>query len=79
MYFFGFIGLMLSLIGLSINLYLTILWFQGIAIGNRPLFFLGILLIVVGIQSLSIGLLGELIVSNSRNKDNKIQKTIKNV
>ena len=29
-------------------------------IGNRPLFFLGILLIVVGIQSLSIGLLGEL-------------------
>ena len=64
MYFFGSIGLLLSVIGLAISIYLTVLWFQGIAIDNRPLFFLGILLIVVGIQSLSIGLIGELIVKD---------------
>ena len=42
MYFFGSIGFLLSFIGLLINLYLSILWFQGIYIGSRPLFFLGI-------------------------------------
>ena len=78
MYFFGFIGLLLSGIGLLINSYLSILWFQGTYIGNRPLFFLGILLIVVGIQSLSIGLIGELIVNSSRKKNQKIKKIIQN-
>ena len=79
MYFFGTIGLLLSVIGLIINIYLTILWFNGSAIGNRPLFFLGILLIVVGIQSLSIGLIGELIVNRTGYKNNKIKKIVKKV
>ena len=76
MYFFGSIGLLLSVIGLVISVYLTVLWFQGIAIDNRPLFFLGILLIVVGIQSLSIGLIGELIVNRTSDKDNKIKEIV---
>ena len=76
MYFFGSIGFVLSFIGLLINTYLSVLWFQGTYIANRPLFLLAILLIVVGIQSLSIGLIGELIVSNSRNKDKKIKEII---
>ena len=76
MYFFGSIGLLLSVIGLAISIYLTVLWFQGIAIDNRPLFFLGILLIVVGIQSLSIGLIGELIVNRTSEKDNKIKEIV---
>ena len=76
MYFFGSIGFVLSFIGFLINTYLSVLWFQGTYIANRPLFLLAILLIVVGIQSLSIGLIGELIVSNSRNKDKKIKEII---
>ena len=78
MYFFGSIGFLLSSIGMLISSYLSILWFQGTYIANRPLFFLGILLIVVGIQSLSIGLIGELIVNTSRKKDKKIKKIIQN-
>ena len=74
MYFFGTFGIVLSVLGLGVNIYLTTLWFQGTYIGNRPLFFLGILLILVGIQSLSIGLIGELIVNSARNKENKIKK-----
>ena len=74
MYFFGTFGIILSVLGLGINIYLTTLWFQGTYIGNRPLFFLGILLILVGIQSLSIGLVGELIVNSARNKEIKIKK-----
>ena len=42
----------------------------------KALFFLGILLIVVGIQSLSIGLIGELIVNNGRKKSKKIKEII---
>tara|TARA_Y100001968_G_scaffold122698_1_gene111630 strand:- start:1934 stop:2866 length:933 start_codon:yes stop_codon:yes gene_type:complete len=76
MYFFGLIGGIFTTVGILISLYLSILWFQGTYIDNRPLFFLGILLIVVGIQSLSIGLIGELIVSNSRQKNNKIKEII---
>jgi glycosyltransferase involved in cell wall biosynthesis len=77
MYFFGSIGLFLSLLGFIINIYLTVKWFNGIWINpsGSPLFFLGILLIVVGIQSLSIGLLGELIVSTIKSKD-KVNKII---
>ena len=41
-------------------------------------FFLAILLIVVGIQSLSIGLIGELIVNANRKKNKKIKKIIQN-
>jgi hypothetical protein len=47
---------------------------QGI--GNRPLLFLGILLIIIGIQLVSMGFLGELIVKEhlSKDKDEYIKK-----
>ena len=79
MYFFGSIGLLLNIIGIAINVYLTFLWFNGIPIGNRPLFFLGILLIVVGMQSLSIGLISELIVNRTGDNKDKIKKIINQV
>ncbi|WP_369822582.1 hypothetical protein [Prosthecochloris sp. HL-130-GSB] len=37
------------------------------AVGNRPILFLGILLIIVAVQLFSIGLLGELVMRD-RNK-----------
>jgi hypothetical protein len=49
--------------GFIISLYLTVLWFQGHGIGNRPMLFLGVLLIIVGMQSFSIGLIGEMITN----------------
>ena len=84
MYFFGSVGLLLSVIGLSINAYLSCFWiYNNYLIDasksftiNRPLLFLGILLLVVGIQSLSIGLIGELIVHTSRKKEKKIKKIV---
>jgi glycosyltransferase involved in cell wall biosynthesis len=63
LHLFGFFGLLSFSLGFVISLYLTILWFQGQGIGNRPLLFLGILLIIVGMQSFSIGLIGEMITS----------------
>lgn len=58
---FGAIGALLFTAGFAIGLYLTVLWFSGQGIGWRPLLFLGILCIIVGVQLISIGLLGEMI------------------
>lgn len=61
MHLFGTIGAVLSLFGLVISLYLAGLWLSGEGIGWRPLLFLGITLLIVGVQMASIGLLGEMI------------------
>ncbi len=66
MHVFGLVGGIFFVIGVLINFYLSYEWFfEGQYIKNRPLFFLGILLIIVGIQFFSVGLLGEIMVHNS--------------
>ena len=60
MHLFGFFGVVCVLFGFIISLYLTIIWIQGQGIGHRPLLFLGILLIIVGVQSFSLGLIGDM-------------------
>jgi len=75
-HFFGSMGFLSFISGFGIALYLTVIWFLGQRpIGNRPLFFLAILLIIIGIQLISLGLLGEMIISN-RQQD--FAKMIKN-
>ena len=69
LHLFGLLGLFFFLIGVSIHLYLTVLWFMGTGIGGRPLFFLGILLTILGIQFGSIGLLGEMIANYQRKQE----------
>lgn len=65
MHFFGTIGVLFMALGSVINLYLAALRiFQNQGIGDRPLLFLGILLMVLGVQFLSTGFLGELINKN---------------
>ena len=74
MHLFGFLGFILLLAGIAININLTFKWFyynQWITPFKNPLFFLGILLIIVGIQFISTGLIGELIVYFSRQKKYK--------
>jgi glycosyltransferase involved in cell wall biosynthesis len=62
---FGGIGTLLILVGLVVELYLTIDKFVfGHPIGQRPLLLFGVLLIIVGVQLLSLGLIGELIASS---------------
>lgn len=71
LYLFGRIGVSVTSIGFLIGLYLTISkYFFNQSLSNRPLLFLSILLIMVGLQFFSIGLLGELMVNQTR-KSNK--------
>ena len=61
--FFGPIGLASGMLGFLISLYLAIeKLLLGKDIGGRPLLLLGALLIIVGIQFIGMGLLGEMMV-----------------
>jgi glycosyltransferase involved in cell wall biosynthesis len=64
LHLFGGLGLLLGAIGFVVCAYLSALWFAGHAIGHRPLLTLGVLLVVVGIQFLSLGLIGELVTTH---------------
>ena len=63
LHLFGGLGLGLTLLGGAVLAYLVVVKAQGHAIGGRPLLTLGVLLVVVGMQFLSLGLLSELLTS----------------
>lgn len=63
---FGTVGVVIALVGFVIDLWLTVEWFLGMtSLTNRPLALLGVLMIIVGVQLVSIGLIGEMIAKNS--------------
>jgi glycosyltransferase involved in cell wall biosynthesis len=64
LHLFGGLGLLLGALGTAILVYLTVLKATGEAIGHRPLLTLGVLLVVVGLQFFSLGLMSELITSH---------------
>jgi glycosyltransferase involved in cell wall biosynthesis len=60
---FGGLGLISFVVGIGLGGYLSFVKFAlGQDIGGRPLLLLAILLMVLGVQLISIGLLGELVV-----------------
>lgn len=77
LHLFGSIGLISFLAGMIINLYLAFekILAKGI-LSNRPLLFLGILLVIVGIQFISIGLLGEMITETQQKKTDYSIKSV---
>jgi glycosyltransferase involved in cell wall biosynthesis len=68
LHFFARIGSLLITIGLLCLLYLTVLWTQSIPIGTRPLLTFGVLLVVIGGQTVFTGLLADLIVNVNRGR-----------
>jgi len=79
MHFFGSIGMIFSVIGFFLLTYLTIekIFFSSPGIADRPLFYLGILLVIVGVQLFIAGFLAELISRNSpRRNDYGIEEII---
>jgi uncharacterized membrane protein len=75
MHVFGFLGLLAATAGIVISAFLTFeKIYYHIGIGNRPLLFLGILLIIVGVQFFAIGLLGEILVHNFQDENEYVIK-----
>ena len=75
---FGVLGVLSFVAGFAIEMYLSVGWFVGRPIGDRPLFFLGIVLLLVGIQFVFFGLLAEMIAySSHREEEYSIQELVR--
>jgi len=78
LHLFGLLGLFLGFAGFAIIGYLSLGWFLGKWIGTRPLFLVGAILIIAGIQLVSFGLVAEMIVySSAAQSDPPIRATLK--
>ena len=77
---FGLIGFISGMLGFLLALYLTIqkIFFE-VPLSNRPALLLAVLLIFIGVQFVSMGLLGELQARTYHESQNKPIYVIKNV
>lgn len=79
LYLFGNLGMIFFSIGILINIYLLIVKFMGNDIGTRPLLFLGILLILVGIQFFTIGIVTDLLMRTYYESQNKTPYKVRQI
>ena len=71
LHFFGIIGLLSSFSGAAIIIYLVILKLKKFSyLSNRPLLFIGVMLLIIGVQFISIGLIGEMITRTHSKENN---------
>jgi len=78
--FFGAIGLISTSLGILIGLYLSIQKiFFGIGLGDRPALLLAVLLVFIGLQFITSGLLAEMITRTYHESQDKPTYTIRNV
>ena len=69
LHLFGGLGLLFGLIGSIVLVYLTVVKLSGTRSANGRCCSLGVLLVVVGMQLLSLGLISELITSHHEERD----------
>ncbi|MGE5042195.1 MAG: glycosyltransferase family 2 protein [Candidatus Levyibacteriota bacterium] len=70
LHFFGIVGEILFLLGILVLGYLSFLHFAGETIGTRPLLFLGVMLVLSGIQAFFTGFLADLLVHLNDRQEN---------
>lgn len=77
MHFFGFLGTMSFIVGILILIYLSIakLMYAEYGMTERPLFFLGILAVIIGTQLFVTGFLAELVARSSPSRNNYLVET----
>lgn len=78
MHLFGALGVFMLMIGGAAESYLLILKMFGQDIGTRPLFYIGILLIITGVQLITTGFVAELLMRTYYGSQNKKPYNIRN-
>ncbi|MBR9860616.1 glycosyltransferase family 2 protein [bacterium] len=79
MHLFGGIGMVILSIGLLINAYFVYLKIMGADIWGRPMLLLGILLVMGGIQVITIGILAEIQMRTYYESQNKTTYNIRKI
>jgi len=78
--FFGFIGIWFAFLGVVLGLFLTYQKiFMGFDIGNRPLLLLSILLVILGVQFITMGILAEIMMRTYYESQGKKIYTVREV
>jgi len=79
MHLFGTMGILALMGGTLIEFYLLILKIMGEDIGTRPLFMVGILLILGGVMMITTGFLSEIMMRTYFESQNKKPYVVKSV
>ena len=70
LHLFGSFGLLCFAVGSAALGYLGVIWCMGVRpIGNRPLLFYGMLLMILGVQVFSLGVVSELVIHFNRRRE----------
>jgi hypothetical protein len=78
-YLFGNIGLITFTLGVLVNIYLLALKILGNDIGGRPLLILGVLLIFIGIQFFTTGIIVDMLMKTYYESQEKRPFNIRNI
>ncbi len=62
MHLFGSVGMLLFMAGMAIELYLLVIKLMGQDIWGKPVMILGVILLVLGVQFITIGILAEMLM-----------------
>ena len=73
---FGRIGVLFLSGGILLNLYMVYIWILEHGLRVRPLLLFGVILVILGIQFMSIGLLAELVAGLRRDRPYAIKKSL---
>jgi glycosyltransferase involved in cell wall biosynthesis len=69
---FGLVGVLMGGVGVLLGLYLSyIRLFLGQSIGDRPLLLLAVMLVIIGVQMVSLGLVAEMVMRTYFESQNK--------
>ena len=79
MHLFGTLGFISLGIGILINLYLLVIKIMGNDIGGKPLLILGLILLLGGIQFITIGIIADINVRTYYESQNKKTYTVRKV
>ncbi len=77
LHFFALVGFFFAFLGFLGGIYLIYLKLLGLSISGRPLIFLTLLLVFLGVQFISLGLIGEMITSQSKKEEYVIREVLK--
>jgi glycosyltransferase involved in cell wall biosynthesis len=69
LHLFGAFGLLAFTAGFAIDAYLAVRWLAGESLSDRPLLILGVLLMLLGLQVLTTGLLAEMMTHKTFRRD----------
>lgn len=71
---FGRLGVAFLAVGLALNLYMAAIWVVEEKLRVRPLLLFGVILVIIGIQFISMGLLAEMIAGVQPKRELPVQK-----